>query len=180
MVDTAAVRARAEALLFVGLPPDTQLSDAESLLLREPQASWTLAAQPSGNLGDRMEAARIRTRAEAVLIVGSDAPHMPSGRLVEALKHTRSGQVVVGPTEDGGYDCIGLHEDDTAPFDGIPWSTPEVLPTTRALCRQRGQSLKELSVAYDIDTYDDLQRALRSDAEMKCTRRAAQLDLPHT
>lgn len=157
LVDSAAVMCRARPFWFVGLGPDDRLTDVEG----RTSPGWTLLPQVSGDLGRRMEAARRATEADRVVLVGADAPTMHRSRFDEAFKELRPGRVVVGPTEDGGYDLIGLCQEDSAPFDQIPWSTSGVLAATRAAAQRLGLGWVELSMGYDLDTAADLMRALQ-------------------
>lgn len=157
LVDGIAGACRARPFWFVGLGSDDRLEDAAG---RSPEG-WAVHAQVSGDLGHRMDRARCSTNAERVVVIGSDSPTMPSSRFGEAFEALRPGRVVVGPTEDGGYDLIGLSRGDPAPFQNIPWSTSEVLVATRTAARGLGLELVELSTGYDLDRSSDLVRALQ-------------------
>jgi rSAM/selenodomain-associated transferase 1 len=88
----------------------------------------------------------------------SDSPHLPDSVLEDAFKTLAKHDVVVGPTDDGGYYLVGAKASHPALFasDGMGTSTAleRLLTNARAL---------ELSVAfsdtfYDIDVADDLTR----------------------
>src|SRR5581483_10768312 len=66
--------------------------------------------------------------------------------------------VVLGPTEDGGYYLIGLRRDCPELFTGVPWSTPAVLRETLRRAGAAGLRAACLPAWFDVDTPDDLAR----------------------
>lgn len=145
---------------------------------RRPGAARKLAArfpdlvlrwQRGEDLGERLADAFLRAfdeGADRVLIVGSDHPTLPSSHLRSGLDALESADVVLGPTEDGGYYAIGLRRSArlAAPdlFVGLPWSTSEVRDRTLCRAEARGLATAELPAWYDVDDLEDLAR-LRSD-----------------
>lgn len=122
--------------------------------------------QPDADLGARMGAAMAQglARAEAALVVGTDAPALDAARLREAAAALQQAPVVLVPTFDGGYVAVGLRRDAAqarpalccALFDPLPWSTPAVLSDTRARLAACGVKPMLLPAVHDIDTPDDL------------------------
>jgi len=124
---------------------------------------WQLELQAQGDLGDRMQAFFARRFAEGskrVLLVGSDSPHLPLESIQQAFAQLRDSEVVLGPTEDGGYWLVGAAGRVPDIFSDIPWSTPQVWQTTMEALQAAKTSHSTLPVCYDIDTADDLQRLL--------------------
>ena len=122
-----------------------------------------LVPQVGRDLGARMAGvfARLFARGfDAVVIVGSDSPTLPPGRLRAALRALRAGTVdgVIGPSEDGGYYLIGLRAPCPRLFAGVPWSTERVLARTLANAAREGCRLAALPAWYDVDTLEDLRR----------------------
>jgi len=104
-----------------------------------------------------------------VLAIDSDTPTLPTAYLQRALDVIAQpgNDVVLGPTEDGGYYLIGLRRAHRDLFEDMPWSTPQVLSET--LRRAEAQGLHAVCVEpwFDVDTPDDLQRlrdAFKTDA----------------
>jgi rSAM/selenodomain-associated transferase 1 len=97
---------------------------------------------------------------EQVLAIDSDTPTLPSDYLQHALDAVAQPEndVVLGPTEDGGYYLIGLRRAHQGLFEDMPWSTPRVLSET--MRRAQAQRLQAVCVEpwFDIDTPDDLRR----------------------
>jgi rSAM/selenodomain-associated transferase 1 len=74
-------------------------------------SQFTYAAQPEGNIGQRMGLAfdqAFQCGFEAIVIVGTDVPSITTAILKEAFEHLRHNDLVLGPARDGGYYLIGL------------------------------------------------------------------------
>jgi len=63
--------------------------------------------------------------------------------------------LVLGPATDGGYYLIGMREPVPELFQGIPWSTPQVLKATLDRARELGLRVELLSPLMDVDTIED-------------------------
>jgi hypothetical protein len=86
-------------------------------------------------------------------VINSDSPTLPP-RLVEtAIEALRlpGDRLVLGPATDGGYYLIGLKRPHARLFEGVRWSTPEVLPATLDRAAEIGLPVTLLPVWYDID-----------------------------
>ena len=112
-----------------------------------------LVAQPDGNLGQRMAAA---FEDGVTVLVGTDIPDMTAGYVGTALRWLEVADLVIGPTEDGGYCLIGMNSPHPPLFEGIPWSTPAVLTST--LCAAGDLSVELLEPIWDLDDAEDLAR----------------------
>lgn len=110
-------------------------------------------AQPAGDLGVKMLAAIASCRRAgcAGLVVGADLPELDAAYIQEAAAALRCHEVVLGPTEDGGYGLIGLHEPVAELFADMPWGTAAVLAETRARIAKLRLRLAELPVLWDVD-----------------------------
>jgi glycosyltransferase A (GT-A) superfamily protein (DUF2064 family) len=97
---------------------------------------------------------------QATLVIGTDSPTLPRECLDEAvsLVMAREVDVVLGPTEDGGYYLIGLRTPAPALFEGIPWSTPAVLSRILERAQRLGLRVACLPTWFDVDTGSDLER----------------------
>jgi len=120
-----------------------------------------LLLQPEGDIGARMSFA-LRdglARSAQVLLVGTDVPTIDHDDLRAARRALQDGaDAVLGPAEDGGYWLIGLRRHDPSLFEGIAWSTGEVLAGTRQRLRALGWQWHELAPRWDLDRPEDLQR----------------------
>lgn len=109
--------------------------------------------QPAGDLGARMAAAF----ADGVtVLVGSDVPELAPTHVEAALARLAEADVVLSPTEDGGYCLIAMREPQPALFAGIPWGTNGVLAATRAAAGRRAVAL--LDPLWDVDEVADWRR----------------------
>lgn len=146
----------------------TPLQARSSMLALAPER-FTLIPQAGSSLGDRLHrlsAILLERGHPAVILIDSDSPTLPTPYLLDAIAQlaTPTTDMVLGPTDDGGYYLIGLKRPCRALFDDIPWSSPTVL--THTLHRAAAQRLQTavLPSWFDIDTPDDLTR-LRRDLE---------------
>jgi rSAM/selenodomain-associated transferase 1 len=99
-----------------------------------------------------------------VMVIDSDTPTLPTAYLEQALGFfaDRQTDVVLGPTDDGGYFLIGLRQSYPALFQDMPWSTAQVTPETLRRATQYGLTVACTASWYDVDTPDDLTRLLQS------------------
>jgi rSAM/selenodomain-associated transferase 1 len=100
-----------------------------------------------------------------IIAFNSDSPHLPRSVIEEAFETLRAHDLVVGPTDDGGYYLVGAKASHPTLFSGGGMGTSSALE--RLLSRAR---VLELSVGfedpfYDIDVADDL---IRLAAELQC------------
>ena len=146
------------------LPGAVQLWCAPSVthaFFAQAQAEWGLSLhpQPDGDIGARMSAA-MRTaleQADAVLLMGSDVPSVTVSDIEAALTALAAGRdAVFAPTLDGGYALVGLRRHDARLFEGIAWSTPQVMAQSRERLRELGWDWLELPARWDVDEAADL------------------------
>ncbi len=119
---------------------------------------FTRYVQCSGDLGERMADAFRRAfaaGASRAVIIGSDCPELSGEHLAEAFGALSNGDVVLGPTPDGGYYLLGLRHFHEALFKGIAWSTPAVFEQTLAVVQHLGWRVEILPPLADIDTEAD-------------------------
>jgi rSAM/selenodomain-associated transferase 1 len=116
-----------------------------------------LVEQGEGDLGAKMaRAIATHVATGPVVILGSDAPTLPRAHLHQALDALMEHDVVLGPSDDGGYYLVGARLAVPEIFTDVRWSTPEVLPTTLERLGDRSHLL--LPPWYDIDGEEDLER----------------------
>ncbi len=115
---------------------------------------WELTPQADGNLGQRMSAffhAALASGSQRVVLIGSDSPTLPVLLVREAFSQLESHDVVLGPSDDGGYYLIGAAGQVPAVFDQITWSTPRVWPQTIERLEHAGVRYFVLPPWYDVD-----------------------------
>jgi uncharacterized protein len=124
---------------------------------------FMLFPQRGDNLGARILSTfeqLFRQGYTQVMVIDSDTPTLPTAHLEHALMlmARRENDVVLGPTEDGGYYLIGLRQSRRELFEEMPWSTSQVFPETRRRSEQYGLTVACTEYWYDVDTPDDLAR----------------------
>lgn len=127
--------------------------------------------QRGGDLGERMAHAleeAFGRGAGRALVVGTDHPTLPVDRLERAFRLLGTADLVLGPSDDGGYYAVGLRRESWPAaaeiFREVPWSTARVLEVTRTKAERAGLSRRELETWYDVDRPSELER-LRRDAD---------------
>lgn len=134
-------------------------------------SSWALQPQVDGDLGLRMRSffeGEFEDGAGRVVLIGSDSPTLDPSIVISAFLCLDGRDVVLGPSTDGGYYLVGCRPPVPPIFEGIDWSTPDVLGQTIDRLCASGRSVAVLPPWYDIDTPDDWRllsghlRALKS------------------
>jgi hypothetical protein len=97
---------------------------------------------------------------DAALVIGTDTPTLPRECLDEAVGLVMAPDVdlVLGPTEDGGYYLLGLRAPCPGLFEDMPWSTAAVLSRTLERARRLGLRVACVPTWFDVDTGADLER----------------------
>jgi rSAM/selenodomain-associated transferase 1 len=154
----AAVGALADTQPVVAYTPDDARAEFDGLA-----PGFSLVAQRGRDLGARLHstlASLLAAGHAGAIAVDSDTPTLPGAFLQQAVHClTRPGpDVVLGPTEDGGYYLIGVRRAHRELFDGVPWSTSDVLDVTLKRAAEAGLRAACLPSWFDVDTPDDLQR----------------------
>ncbi len=122
-----------------------------------------LQPQPGGDLGERMQAILGSLLADCpwAILIGADCPVMHADYLRQAMAALQRGSdVVLGPSEDGGYVLIGMRQAHGCLFSDMPWSTSQVLPLTLDRVAQAGLMATCLEPLWDVDEPADYQRWL--------------------
>lgn len=125
-----------------------------------PQRGGTLSERMHNCFGDLCADGFAR-----VLMIGADVPHVRDEWLDEAEECLERADVVLGPTQDGGYYLIAMRAPHDV-FTGIETSTPHVLTDTCRKAAAAGLRVHLLPTSFDVDDLDDLVRlrALITDA----------------
>ncbi len=118
--------------------------------------------QSGADLGERMKNALKESFDEdpkqLVILIGSDCAELTQKVIEEAFEELRENDLVIGPAEDGGYYLIGMSKYIPGIFDGIEWSTENVLSQTLAKAKNEHASVFLLKKLNDVDTIEDWER----------------------
>jgi uncharacterized protein len=112
-----------------------------------------------------------------VVAVDSDSPHLPLAIFETAFDRLETNDVVVGPTEDGGYYLVGASAMYPRLFDSAPLGTGNARDALLGNARALGLSVAFTEPWYDVDVPADLRRLaaeLRTEPE-RAPRTAALL-----
>ena len=116
--------------------------------------------QSTGNLGDKMFNA-IDSHInfdKKVILIGTDCPEIDADYIQQAFNQlNQDNDIVLGPTEDGGYALIGANKINKSIFEKINWSTNQVLKQTIDNLTNLGWSYSCLSKVKDLDVLQDFQ-----------------------
>jgi uncharacterized protein len=154
----AAVQALSGVRPMVAYTPDE--AQAEFAVLAP---DFALVPQRGPDLGARLHttlASLLAAGHPGAIAVDSDTPTLPREFLQQAVDClTGPGpDVVLGPTEDGGYYLIGVRAANRELFDDMPWSTSAVLEITLRRAAAAGLQTVCTPAWFDVDTPDDLRR----------------------
>ncbi len=146
-------------------------SEVESMvsLATDPSGPWAAKLELSyeiqgrGDLGKRMSecfARRFSDGAKSAVIIGSDNARLRSDHIHSAFTALDRFPIVLGPADDGGYWLVGQRSPGVDLFSTVPWSSSETLDATRSRLRALAVEWHELETLPDIDTEEDLKRAM--------------------
>ena len=130
----------------------------------------TIAIQGPGSLGTKMKRQFLKTNAKkntsnqipnSILLIGTDLPSISHYELVHAIEVLNYKEMVLGPSNDGGYWLIGLSNRLVKPlcawpFSGINWGTDQVLQETIRLAALNQIDYQLLQTKNDLDNISDL------------------------
>lgn len=115
--------------------------------------------QVKGDLGTRMKAAFDRSFQDGcgrVVLHGTDVPDAKEAHFQQAFDALRECDVVLGPSEDGGYWLIGSNRRADL-FDGVGWGGPSVLQETLKMAARDRLKVHLLTALSDLDTPSQLK-----------------------
>jgi rSAM/selenodomain-associated transferase 1 len=95
---------------------------------------------------------------QRVVAFNSDSPHLPASILESAFEALNANDMVVGPTEDGGYYLVGAKAAYPALFNRDGLGTRNALEALLARARELQLSIGFTEPFYDVDVEGDLTR----------------------
>jgi rSAM/selenodomain-associated transferase 1 len=106
----------------------------------------------------RRDAHQTDAHPRRIIAFNSDSPHLPRSVLEDAFETLAAHDVVVGPTNDGGYYLVGAKASHPALFAGDGMGTSSALERLLSRARDLELSVGFADSFYDIDVADDLTR----------------------
>jgi len=125
--------------------------------------------QGKGCLGEKMKRQIIinkkfcaRNKIKNIIFIGTDLPDLCHQDLLNTLKELQQNDLILGPSNDGGYWLIGLSEKIMSshlylPFINIKWGTENVLQKTIDNFASIKLKYEFLDKKIDIDTIFDIE-----------------------
>ncbi len=135
-------------------------ADAPGLEALARRFGMTSRRQHGSQLGMRMANAmqELLQADSRVALVGVDIPLLDADYVSEAFALLREADLVLGPTEDGGYCLIAMKEPHPALFEGIAWGAAHVCAGTLAKAEALNLGVRTMKTLWDVDTAADLAR----------------------
>jgi rSAM/selenodomain-associated transferase 1 len=115
---------------------------------------------PVIDLGLRMKAAfnELLPVHSSVILIGTDIPHLTTHILEESILLLKNTDVVLGPSDDGGYYLIGMKKTNDYLFQNMTWSIDTVLSESIQRINMNNAIYHLLKKLPDIDTADDWEK----------------------
>jgi uncharacterized protein len=104
-----------------------------------------------------------------VIAFNSDSPHLPASVLGDAFETLKGNDMVVGPTEDGGYYLVGAKAAYPALFNRDGMGTRNALEALLARARELQLCVGFTEPFYDVDVEGDLTR-LAAELQLNAAR----------
>lgn len=122
--------------------------------------SLPMQTQNGDDLGDRMYNAIRKTLEdyEKVALIGSDCPQIDTKILLQAFDWLDQNDIVIGPSQDGGYYLIAMKKAQLSLFENMTWSTESVYNDTLDRINKSNLSYQILVTLNDIDDVEDWEQ----------------------
>ena len=88
----------------------------------------------------------------------ADIPHLSNDLLEESILLLKNTDVILGPSDDGGYYLIGMKKTNDFLFNNMTWSVDTVLSETIQRISRNNATYHLLKTLPDIDTADDWEK----------------------
>lgn len=127
---------------------------------KEWEGSYQL--QEGADLGEKMWNAFSETAKAGfrrMIMIGADCPDLTAAHIHETKELLETHDLVIGPSEDGGYYLIGINELYRDLFVDMPWSTEALMEATTSKAQELGLRYYFLEELNDIDTREDLEKS---------------------
>lgn len=134
-------------------------------------SDWYIHKQSGGSLGKRFSNGFqdvLGPTGKKVVVIGTDCVGLTKDIIKEAFASLNDSDIVIGPTEDGGYYLIGMKEAHNV-FQDIPWSTENVYERTIERVNDLGLDHHTLPILNDVDVKKDWERAIKEEPRLQKT-----------
>jgi uncharacterized protein len=120
---------------------------------------WTIWPQEGNELGERMQRAfekAFQYGYKGAVLIGGDCPEISSIICDLAFEKLNGNDLVLGPSQDGGYYLIGLKKPEPILFENMQWSHDMVFEQTVQRAAEQNLKVALLPTLRDIDHLADL------------------------
>ena len=140
-----------------------------------------VVVQRGATLGERLDSVLGDALAEghdAAFAISSDSPDLPEQHLTDAFSMLDASDVdvVLGPSEDGGYWTIGWKQPWTNMVVNVEMSRTDVLVNSVRIAEESGARVALAGEWYDVDDIGDVSRLARDIDAQRLPRLAAALE----
>ena len=115
--------------------------------------------QDGENIGEKMRNAFekiFNLGFEKAVILGTDIPDISESILSKSFLELEQNNIVIGPSNDGGYYLLGMNKFYHNIFDDIKWGTESVFEKTIDKIHENNLSYTTIDRLTDIDVKEDL------------------------
>ncbi len=141
-------------------PAEVNYQELVATLVPEYASRMRYFPQRGADFGTRLHNAFRWTQAQGfayTVLIGTDSPQIRRECIIAARKALDDVDVVLGPSDDGGYYLLGMREAHDV-FSGIPMSTDVVTQMTLEAAQRQGLTVRLLDSLFDVDELPDLVR----------------------
>jgi uncharacterized protein len=117
--------------------------------------------QVNGDLGERLGSAFAEAFARGfaqVAAIGTDCPEIDQSLFAQTWSALENAEVVLGPSEDGGYYLVALRAPIPSLFERIIWSSADVFSQTLGRATAANLRVHLLPKRHDVDTEEDWRK----------------------
>jgi uncharacterized protein len=154
--DTIALAQELSAVQVAVMAPSEDVADIETHVPRDVRVVGQRGTGLAAALASVFE--HFVPRFRRVVAVDSDSPHLPAAILRSAFELLETHELVVGPTEDGGYYLVGASSMHPRLFDPATLGTGNARDALLENARALGLSVALTQAWYDVDVPADLSR----------------------
>lgn len=135
--------------------------EGDAVKLKELPFAISYLKQHGHDLGAKMGnafALLFEKKYKKAALIGSDSPDLPLSFITKAFERLDTYDLVLGPSEDGGYYLIGMNRLVEGIFKDVRWGTGDALKNTIVNANDAKTNYFLLPEWYDIDDLESLKR----------------------
>ena len=121
--------------------------------------NFNYCPQANGDLGNKISQAFQKVFAQGktkIIIVGTDIPDITKETIINSFDSLNTSDIVISPSNDGGYNLLGMKKFYPELFKEIEWSTGDVFNKTIERTKRLGLTARFEKCLIDIDDKNDL------------------------